>query len=309
MDFKKRARTYQFENRKFTSEEIDLISRQSGLVAISFKDCPISDLDMKKICGLKKLVNVSLENTKITDLSLNYLAEIPNLKYLFITKANINGEGLESFKSHKKLNTLWLNDTNLDDKGVENLKDFKKLGIVRIDNTNVSKSGVLSIASNYMLQIIPNKTITKEIVDLFESEQRRLNKKKLEFNQAEIDNAKLLITTFFKEMTKWEKYAEKLNDFTEELIDKCVAIFGTFCIDKERKGYRPRWSSFSRGPNYTYSNQNIVDFEQPTKNKIIIYTKDEYLNSQYRYIILRKENSWKIDECYRLSSGWKKNGL
>ncbi|GAA3523947.1 hypothetical protein GCM10022393_43410 [Aquimarina addita] len=309
MDLTKKARTYQFENREFTTQEIDLIAGQSGLVGISFKNCQISDSDIEKISTLKKLVNVTLENTEITDLSLKYLSKAPNLQYLFITKAMINGEGLSYFKDHKKLNTLWLVDTNLDDEGIQFLKDFKKLGIVRIDKTNVTLSGLMSIASNKKLQIVPNDKITKEHIKLFESEQQKLNKKKLEYNQVDIVECKLILNSFFTEMTNWEKYAEKIDDFTDELTNKCLAVFKTYCIDKERKGFRPMWSSYSSGPNYTYSNQKITDFEQPTKNKVLLYTKDEYLNSQYRFIILKKDNEWKIDECYYLDSGWKKNGL
>lgn len=309
MDLTKKARTYQFENREFTSQEIDLIAGQSGLVGISFKNCPISDSDINKISTLKKLVNVTLENTAITDLSLKHLSKAPNLQYLFITKANINGEGLKYFIDHKKLNTIWLIETNLDDDGIQFLKDFNKMGIVRIDNTNVTLNGLMSIASNHRLTIVPNNEITKEKIKLFESEQRKRNKKKLEYNQSDITESKLILNSFFTEMTNWEKYAEKINDFTDELTSKCLSVFKEYCIDKERKGFRPMWSSYSSAPNYTYSNQRIIDFEQPTKNKVILYTKDEYLNSQYRYIILKKENKWKIDECYLLDSGWKKNGL
>ena len=58
-----------------------------------------------------------------------------------------------------------------------------------------------------------------------------------------------------------------------------------------------------------YTHQKIIDFEQQTKNKVILYSKDTYLNNQYRYFLIKKGNGWKIDKRQWLNSGWKKDYL
>ena len=85
-------------------------------------------------------------------------------------------------------------------------------------------------------------------------------------------------------------------------------IFKKYCTDKRRIGYRPEWISFSMTKGGTYGNHQIIDSETFTKNKIYIYTQDE-LNFQYRFLIIRKNGIWKIDECQWRDGGWKKYGL
>ncbi len=305
MDLTKKARTYSFEDKEFSPEEINLIANQKGLVGISFKNCPITDDDIEKLSGLDKLVNVNIENSKITDKSLEYLAKLPKLTYLFITKANISGAGLIHFKEHKKLAAIWLVETNLNDEQIIHLKDFKKLGTVRICDTQVTRNGLFSIAQNQKLKIVCNNgKVTKKDIEDFEAEQRKLNKKKLEFNQKDIDDATEVLKIFFKEINAWEEYAENNGHFTDDTFKKCKAIFDAYCLE-EFTGRQ----SISSSPNHTYTNQKIIDFEQQTKNKVILYTKDTYLDNQYRYILLRKENKWKIDKRQWLDSGWKKDYL
>ena len=307
MDLTKRARTYQFKDRSFTEEEINTIANQKGLVALSFTNCPITDSHIERLSVLPELVNLCLDKTKITDISLEYISKITSLQYLFITDANINGAGLKHFKEHKKIDTLGLDNTLLNDEGIIHVLDFKKLGVLRITNTKVSYNGLLSVAQNNKLHIIGSQFSEKEMAD-FEALQRKLNKKKLAYTKLEIDQSKLLLNNFFRTLTEWEKKAEN-EGFTEEIAVQCVAIFKEYCTEKPRKGYRPNWLSNANGPNYTYNNQVIVDIEQLTKRKIFIYTKDNYLNAQYRFVMVKKETSWKIDQCYVHDGGWKTYGL
>lgn len=307
MELDKKARTYQFENREFLNDEIEQIAKQTRLVGLSFESCPITDEHIKTLAGLPKLINLSLKSTQITDKSFAYLANIPTLKYLFIDKAAIDGDGLVHFKNHKKLDTLWLDNTHLNDDTIKHLKDFKKLGAVRINNTKVTYTGLLSIAENHRLKVIAEGLFSADEMSAFEAEQRKLNKKRLSFNKQDIEIAKTRLLDFFAAMTAWEKLAE--NGFEEDkLAEDCIKLFKTYCTDKQRKGFRPYYLSFSYGPNYSYANHEIVDFEQATKNKLFIYTKDTYLNDQYRFCFLKKDD-WLLDDSYMLDSGWKKNGL
>lgn len=307
MDLTKKARTYQFENRTFSSEDIQLIADQPGLVGLVFKNCPITDKDIETLSSLPKLVNLTLENTHISDNALEYLANIATLQYLFIVGADIDGSGLIHLQSHKKLNTLWLDNTCLNNDGVKYLIDFQKLGVVRFVNTEVTYDGLMSLASNYKIKVAGDHFSEQEM-RAFEAEQRTLNKKTLTFDAQDIETAKAQLLDFFDAITAWEQLAEKDHD-EDDLLRQCIGIFATYCTEKKRKGFRPHWISFSYGPNYSYANHHIVDWEQPNKNKLYIYTRDDYLDTQYRFLFSQKTDKWMLDEGYVLDGGWKKYGL
>ena len=102
------------------------------------------------------------------------------------------------------------------------------------------------------------------------------------------------------------------NDDTEEgellVQEKCKALFQKYCTDKRRAGYRPEGISYSLDKGGTYGEHQIIDSELVTKNKIYLYTQDDH-NSQFRFLIIRKEGEWRIDECQRHDGGWIKYGL
>lgn len=304
--------TAAFENRTFSSEEIKQIGQSKRLLGISFVNCPITDEEIREICNLPKLVNVLLENTKITDKSLAYLSQLPNLKYLFITKADITGSGFKYFENNRKIECIWACSTKLDDENLRLLAKIPKLGTLLVNDTSVTFDGLLSIANNPRVKVVAKDMFTIEQMELFESEQRKLAKKKQATNDIDIELAKEKLLAFFNAITVWEKYATELGDdafkYQEELKIKCSAIFNQFCTEKSRKGGRPESIHFSGGPNYSYGQQNIIDVEQPSKNKIYFYTKDP-IDFQYRYILVKKDNEWKIDEKQWQSGGWKKDGL
>jgi len=45
-----------------------------------------------------------------------------------------------------------------------------------------------------------------------------------------------------------------------------------------------------------------------TKNKIYLYTQDDR-DDQFRFLIIRKDGEWKIDDCQWHDGGWTKYGL
>ncbi len=297
----------EFKNRMLSQDDIWQIAQSKRLLGISFVNCPIQDDDILEICKLTKLVNVTLENTKITDLALKYLATLPNLSYLFITNANISGQGFEHFISHKKLNCIWACQTKLQDNTLQILAQIPKLSMLRIDGTRVTFDGLMTIASNPRIEIVANDLFNKQQIEQFEQKQRDLAKKNKSANPQDIDDAKKSLLLFFNAMTKWEQNAVKVV-FTKDLSVKCTLLFREHCIDKSRTGYRPDNLFYSHGPNYTYLTHSIIDGEQVTKNKIYLFTKD-HIDFQYRFILIKKDGQWKIDEVQSLDGGWKKVGL
>lgn len=306
-DLTKLTSSAKFENREFTLEEMKQIGQSTKLLGISFINCPITDEDVLQFSNLPKLVNVTLENTKITDKSLEYLSKIPSLKYLFITNADLTGSGFKYFEHSKKINCIWACNTKLNDENLKLLAKIPKLGTLVINDTLVTFEGLLAIADNPRINVVAKDIFTPEQIELFQSEQRKLTKKNLLVNDNEIEIAKTTLLSFFNAMTEWEKYATEVG-FTEDLSNRCKEIFKKFCIDKPRAGYRPDGLHFSGAPNYTYGQDKFVDTEQVSKNRIYFYTKD-HIDFQYRYILIKKDNEWKIDERQWQSGGWKKCGL
>lgn len=297
----------EFKNRILSKDEIKQITQSKGLLGISFINCPVQDDDILEISKLSKLVNVTLENTRITDRSLEYLAELPNLNYLFITQANVSGQGFEYFIGHKKLNCVWACHTQLNDETLKIVAQLPKLSILRIDATAVTFEGLMSIAGNPKIEIVANDLFSKEQLEQFEQEQRTLAKKKKSVNSQDITDASQKLLLFFKAMTEWEKYAA-VHGFTNETSLRCKLLFQEYCTYKTRKGYRPDGLYYSNGPNHTYSTHKIVDSEQSTKNKIYLFTKD-HIDFQYRFILVRNDDEWMVDDAQRLDGGWKKVGL
>ncbi len=308
MDFTVPARVYKLENYTFSPELIQQIAAQKGLVGLSCRHCNITDGTIAQFRGLTKLQNVMLENCCITDKSFEYFAQLPSLKYLFITGAKINGEGLRHFSGNKKLEALWLQDTQFCDAQVHHLLGFARLGTVRIHNTLVTPEGLMSVAASPCLGFVPNEVLTLEVVQQFEAEQRRLQKRKEEVNGADVDAASDRLRGFFQAMNRWEASAEEVG-FTSAVEAECRAIFQVYCVDKDRKNYRPNAMHHCYAPHYTYAHQVIVDCEQRSKDRLFLFARDTHLNKQYKYVMLRRDGEWRIDEVYAYCGGWGRSSL
>lgn len=307
IDLSKLTKSVKFEDYKFTSNEISQIAQSKKVLGLSFYNCPINDNDILQISTLPKLVNLVLENTSITDKSLEYLSKLPNLKYLFITKAKITGKGFKYFENNKKIDCIWACSTYLNDENLKLIAKIPKLGTLRILDTLVTFDGLLSVANNPRLHIVANDIFSKEQIELFEQEQRKLSKKTTTII-TETASAKNTLEAFFNAIAEWEKHVNNIG-FNEDLSIKCKEIFQLFCVDKIRLGYRPEVLYFAGSPNYSYKLEKLVDEEQISKNKIQLFTKDNN-NFKYKYVLIQTVDAkWKIDERYIQSGNWKKCGL
>ena len=157
-----------------------------------------------------------------------------------------------------------------------------------------------------------DKSFTDEQIKTFEQAQRTAGKKKPAAPSSDdLPVVKQLLLDFFTAMTEWEAFATKNGDTQEgDLLvrEKCKALFQKYCTDKRRAGYRPEGISYSLDKGGTYGDHQIIDTETVTKNKIYLYTQDRH-NCQFRFLIIRKEGQWKIDECQWHDGGWTKYGL
>lgn len=273
-----------------------------------YKDVELTDAMVTEICKVKSLVNMGFINTKITDKALADLSTLPKLEYLFIEdNQNFTGEGFIHFWQHPKLEHISVNNTMVNDKTLETILKIPKLKSISLKNTKVTFDGLMAVAHYKKVKFYLNENFSPEEIKAFEQAQRNAGKRKLEINKNDFEETQKLLLDFFKAMTQWENFASisKIND--NEVKSQCEDIFKRFCTEKPRTG-RPEAISYSGMPKGTYGNHQIIDSEQITKNKFYLYTQDDY--SQYRFLFIRKNGIWKIDEAQsNFGGGWKKYGL
>ena len=277
-----------------------------------YKDVALTDAMVEQIVQVKSLVNMGFINTDITDEALKYLATLPKLKLLFLEdNKQLTGEGFKYFTS-KPVDHISLDGCPVTDETLKIVLQVPRLKSISLRRTRITFEGLMAVAHYSRIKFYLDKFFTEEQIKTFEQAQRTAGKKKpTTTNTDDLQVVKQLLLNFFSAMTQWEEFATK-NDETEEddllIEEKCKTIFKKYCTDKRRIGYRPEWISFSMTKGGTYGNHQIIDSETLTKNKIYIYTQDE-LNFQYRFLIIRKDGIWKIDESQWRDGGWKKYGL
>ena len=277
-----------------------------------YKDVALTDAMVEQIVQVKSLVNMGFINTDITDEALKYLATLPKLKLLFLEgNKQVTGEGFKYF-AEKPIDHISLDGCPVTDETLKIVLQVPRLKSLSLKRTRVTFEGLMAVAHYNKVSFYLDKPFTEEQIKTFEQAQRTARKKKpTTTNADDLQVVKQLLLNFFSAMTQWEEFATK-NDETEEddllIEEKCKTIFKKYCTDKRRIGYRPEGISFSMTKGGTYGNHQIIDSETLTKNKIYIYTQDE-LNFQYRFLIIRKDGIWKIDESQWRDGGWKKYGL
>lgn len=122
---------------------------------------------------------------------------------------------------------------------------------------------------------------------------------------------KKLLLDFIQAMNKWEletnnilyeqsfDIEEERNRIREQVRNKLIEIYSTYCTDRELKKKRGRLASLSPSipPEYAIETQPIEKIEQITKNKYVIYTKQlDGFKESFRYTIVLKNKDWRIDK-------------
>ena len=251
-------------------------------------------------------------NTAITDEALQYLATLPKLKLLFLEdNKQVTGEGFKYF-ADKPIDHISLDGCPVTDEMLKIVLQVPRLKSLSLKRNRVTFEGLMAVAHYNKVSFYLDKPFTAEQIKAFEQAQRTAGKKKPAAPPTDdLPIVKQLLLDFFAAMTQWEAFAAK-NDDTQEgdllVREKCKALFQKYCTDKRRAGYRPEGISYSLDRDGTYGDHKIIDSETLTKNKIYLYTQDRH-NCQFRFLIIRKDGEWKIDDCQWHDGGWTKYGL
>jgi len=265
-----------------------------------------------QIVQVKSLVNMGFINTAITDEALQYLATLPKLKLLFLEdNKQVTGKGFKYF-TNKPIDHISLDGCPVTDETLKIVLQVPRLKSLSLKRTRVTFEGLMAVAHYNKVNFYLDKSFTDEQIKTFEQAQRTAGKKKPAATPTDdLPIVKQLLLDFFAAMTEWEAFAAK-NDDTKEgdllVREKCKALFQKYCMDKPRAGYRPEGISYSLDRGGTYGDHQIIDTEIVTKNKIYLYTQDRH-GSQFRFLIIRKDGEWRIDECQWHDGGWTKYGL
>ena len=277
-----------------------------------YKDVALTDAMVAQIVRVKSLVNMGFINTDITDEALKDLAILPKLKLLFLEdNKQVTGEGFRYF-AEKAIDHISLDGCAVTDETLKTVLQVPRLKSLSLKRTRVTFEGLMAVAHYNKVSFYLDKPFTDEQIKAFEQAQRAAGKKKPAATlEEDLPVVKQLLLDFFAAMNEWEAFAAKSDDTEEsELLvqEKCKALFEKYCTDKRRAGYRPEGIHFSLNEGGTYGGHQIIDNELVTKNKIYLYTQNNH-DDQFRFLIIRKDGEWKIDDCQRHDGGWTKYGL
>ena len=232
---------------------------------------------------------------------------MPKLRYLLLDgNAGINGSGLSALQSCK-LDLLALNRTGLDDAGLLQAASIPKLSHIQIDHTAVTYEGLLAIAGNSQIEPVAHVQFTKEQMEHFSQLQREKAKKPAQLDEQAAEDCRRVLSAFFAEMTEWERYMEQAGFEDAEAVPRLLAIWEKYVSEKPRMGYRPLGLSYSAQG--TYNEEEFLDAEQITKNKLYIYTREKNTGFDRRFLMKRVGDGWKIDGAQERLNGWQRTGL
>ena len=319
MELPKRARTADWENgiltldgeKQFEVPELtpEIMERLAGYTLVGFhvKGCPVTDELLTPFAGHKNMVNFGVENGALTDACFPVFAAMPKLRYLILDgNAGINGSGLAALQGGK-LDLLTLNRTGLDDTGLLQAASIPKLSHIQMDHTAITYEGLLAIAGNNYIKPVAHVQFTQEQMEHFSQLQRKKAKKPVQLDEQAAAECRRVLSAFFAEMTEWEQYMEQAGFEDAEAVPRLLAIWEKYVSEKPRPGYRPLGLSYSAQG--TYKGEQFLDAEQITRNKLYIYTREENIGFDRRFLMKRVGEGWRIDGLQERLNGWQRTGL
>ena len=319
MELPKRARTADWENgiltldgeKQFEVPELtpEIMERLAGYTLVGFhvKDYPVTDELLVPFAGHKNMVNIGVEKGALTDACFPVFAAMPKLRYLLLDgNAGINGSGLAALQGCK-LDLLTLNRTRLDDAGLLQAASIPKLSHIQMDHTAITYEGLLAIAGNNYIKPVAHVQFTQEQMEHFSQLQREKAKKPVQLDEQAASECRSVLSAFFAEMTEWEQYMEQVGFEDAEAVPRLLAIWEKYVSEKPRPGYRPLGLSYSAQG--TYKGEQFLDAEQITRNKLYIYTREENIGFDRRFLMKRVGEGWRIDGLQERLNGWQRTGL
>ena len=319
MELPKRARTADWENgvltldgeKQFEVPELppEIMERLAGYTLVGFhvKGYPVTDELLTPFAGHKNMVNFGVENGALTDACFPVFAAMPKLRYLILDgNAGINGSGLAALQGGK-LDLLTLNRTGLDDAGLLQAASIPKLSHIQMDHTAITYEGLLAIAGNNYIKPVAHVQFTQEQMEHFSQLQREKAKKPVQLDEQAAAECRRVLSAFFAEMTEWEQYMEQAGFDDAEAVPRLLAIWEKYVSEKPRPGYRPLGLSYSAQG--TYKGEQFLDAEQITRHKLYIYTREENIGFDRRFLMKRVGEGWRIDGLQERLNGWQRTGL
>ena len=319
MEWPKRARTADWENGVLTLDKekqlevpeltAEMIERLAGYALVGFhvKGYPVTDELLAPFAGHKSMTNFGVEDGALTDACFPVFFAMPKLRYLLLDgNAGINGSGLSALRECK-IDLLTLNRTGLDDAGLRQAASLPRLSHIQIDHTAVTYKGLLAIAGNSRIQPVAHVQFTKAQMEHFSQLQREKSKKPAQLDEQAAAECRRVLSAFFAEMTEWERYMEQAGFEDAEAVPRLLAIWEKYVSEKPRPGYRPLGLSYSAQG--TYNEEEFLDAEQITKNKLYIYTREKATGFDRRFLMKRVGEGWKIDAVQERLNGWQRTEL
>ena len=319
MELPKRARTADWENgvltldgeKQFEVPELppEIMERLAGYTLVGFhvKGYPVTDELLTPFAGHKNMVNFGVENGALTDACFPVFAAMPKLRYLILDgNAGINGSGLAALQGGK-LDLLTLNRTGLDDAGLLQAASIPKLSHIQMDHTAITYEGLLAIAGNNYIKPVAHVQFTQEQMEHFSQLQREKAKKPVQLDEQAAAECRRVLSAFFAEMTEWEQCMEQAGFEDAEAVPRLLAIWEKYVSEKPRPGYRPLGLSYSAQG--TYKGEQFLDAEQITRHKLYIYTREENIGFDRRFLMKRVGEGWRIDGLQERLNGWQRTGL
>ena len=319
MELPKRARTADWENgiltldgeKQFEVPELppEIMERLAGYTLVGFhvKGYPVTDELLTPFAGHKNMVNFGVENGALTDACFPVFAAMPKLRYLILDgNAGINGSGLAALQGGK-LDLLTLNRTGLDDAGLLQAASIPKLSHIQMDHTAITYEGLLAIAGNNYIKPVAHVQFTQEQMEHFSQLQREKAKKPVQLDEQAAAECRRVLSAFFADMTEWEQYMEQAGFEDAEAVPRLLAIWEKYVSEKPRPGYRPLGLSYSAQG--TYKGEQFLDAEQITRHKLYIYTREENIGFDRRFLMKRVGEGWRIAGLQERLNGWQRTGL
>jgi Leucine-rich repeat (LRR) protein len=114
--------------------------------AVMLSDTPVTDADLKKLVGLKRLEVLNLSSTDVTDAGLKELSECGSLVGLNLDHTKVTDAGIKHLAGLKKIKNLDLSWTAVTDVGLLELAALDNLQQLNLERTKVSDAGVKQLA-------------------------------------------------------------------------------------------------------------------------------------------------------------------
>lgn len=263
------------------------------------------------------LESVTLKNCEITLGALSVLAQASALRWLNIENCGVSDDDFAWFKGTGKLaglvltgntrctgtvvakaagsplHSLYLNGTDFRDTDLPLIHSFPGLQYLDVSETKVTGAALPQLAENRGLTIFCDHD--RDGVSQFRTAQRQKWKKKLACDENLARETIQFVADFYAASQNSRQPRSRF--VTRRYLDYCKT-HGYSGVDPEQK---VSFGGLSASP---YQDFQVVDVEQITGKKFYVYSQcDDRCLTQYRCIVVRTEDGWKIDKNERLADG------